>query len=81
MFIHVLQALAMGASGVLLGRPVLYGLALGGEAGVSRVLELLRAEFELTMALSGCAAVADIGPGLLMLPPEMQRPGLLRSSL
>lgn len=61
----VVKALALGASGVLLGRPVLYGLALGGAQGVSRVLQLLREELELAMALSGCAKLSDIGPGLL----------------
>ncbi|KAJ9527343.1 hypothetical protein QJQ45_025608 [Haematococcus lacustris] len=61
----VVKALALGASGVLLGRPVLYGLALGGAQGVTRVLQLLREELELAMALSGCAKLSDIGPGLL----------------
>lgn len=65
----VLKALAMGARAVLLGRPVLYGLAVGGEAGVTRVLELLRREFELAMALTGCASVEEIGTGLLITPP------------
>lgn len=51
----MLKALALGASGVLLGRPVLYGLALAGSAGVVRVLRLLQAELELAMALAGCA--------------------------
>jgi isopentenyl diphosphate isomerase/L-lactate dehydrogenase-like FMN-dependent dehydrogenase len=60
----------MGASGVLLGRPVLYGLAVGGEAGVARVLQLLKNEFELAMALSGCTRISDISPKLLMLPGQ-----------
>lgn len=62
----VLKALALGAKAVLLGRPVLYGLALGGQAGVERVLNLLKAELELAMALSGCASLSDIGPHLLL---------------
>ena len=65
----VLKALAMGASAVLLGRPILYGLAVGGEAGVARVLELLRGELELAMALTGCASVREIGASLLMASP------------
>ena len=65
----VLKALAMGASAVLLGRPILYGLAVGGEAGVTRVLGLLRGELELAMALTGCASVREIGAGLLMTSP------------
>lgn len=60
-----MQALALGASAVLVGRPVLYGLALGGQAGVERVLGLLVAELELAMALAGCARLGSIGPHLL----------------
>lgn len=62
----VLQALALGASCVLLGRPVLYGLAVGGTAGVQRVLDMLQQELELAMALTGCTKLQDIGPHLLL---------------
>jgi lactate 2-monooxygenase len=61
----VVKALALGARAVLLGRPYIYGLGLGGEAGVRHVLRCLLAELDLAMALSGCATVADIGPGLV----------------
>lgn len=47
-------ALALGADAVLVGRPALWGLAVGGAAGVERVLELLGAELELALALCGC---------------------------
>ncbi|WP_329619486.1 alpha-hydroxy-acid oxidizing protein [Streptomyces sp. NBC_01255] len=57
----VLRALALGASGVLLGRPVLWGLASGGERGVTGVLELLRSELEVSMALAGAPNVAAAG--------------------
>ncbi|MFJ2787287.1 alpha-hydroxy acid oxidase [Streptomyces sp. NPDC093249] len=57
----VLRALALGASGVLLGRPVLWGLASGGEAGVTSALELLRTEIEVAMALAGAPHVAAAG--------------------
>ncbi|MBA3347534.1 MAG: alpha-hydroxy-acid oxidizing protein [Actinobacteria bacterium] len=50
----VVKALALGARAVLVGRPVLWGLAAGGEAGVLRVLELLHEEIELALALVGC---------------------------
>ncbi len=50
----VLKALALGATAVLLGRPVVYGLALGGEAGVAAVLAMLDRELRLAMALAGC---------------------------
>ncbi|MGK5172500.1 alpha-hydroxy acid oxidase [Geodermatophilus sp. CPCC 205761] len=61
----VLKALALGARAVLIGRPYLYGLAAGGQAGVERVLELLRAEFVRALALTGCATPADVDAGLL----------------
>lgn len=51
----VLRALALGASGVLLGRPVLWGLAAGGESGVARVLDIVRAELARGLTLAGCA--------------------------
>jgi 4-hydroxymandelate oxidase len=53
----VIKALALGANAVQIGRPILWGLAVGGEAGVARVLELLRSEFDAAMALCGCASV------------------------
>ncbi|XP_034208457.1 peroxisomal (S)-2-hydroxy-acid oxidase GLO4 isoform X2 [Prunus dulcis] len=56
----VFKALALGAQAVLVGRPVVYGLAANGERGVRRVIEMLKDEFELTMALSGCPNVKDI---------------------
>lgn len=63
--VDIVRALALGADAVLLGRPVLWGLTLGGEAGVRRVLELLREEFSVAMALSGCKWVAEISRELL----------------
>lgn len=59
------KALALGAKAVCIGRPYAYGLALAGEAGCAAVLRHLVAELDLTMALSGCAALRDIGPRLL----------------
>jgi isopentenyl diphosphate isomerase/L-lactate dehydrogenase-like FMN-dependent dehydrogenase len=52
--VDVAIALALGADAVLVGRAALWGLAAGGGEGVARVLELLREEFELTLALCGC---------------------------
>ena len=57
----VVKALALGAKAVLAGRPVLWGLAVGGEQGVRHVLELLRAETELALALLGCTSPAEVG--------------------
>ena len=56
----VLKAMAYGARAVLVGRPVLWGLAVGGEAGVKYVLEMLRNEFDLAMALAGCPGLGAI---------------------
>jgi isopentenyl diphosphate isomerase/L-lactate dehydrogenase-like FMN-dependent dehydrogenase len=47
---------------------VLWGLAVGGEAGARAVLETLRAEFDLAMALAGCKTLADLNPDLVVRP-------------
>jgi len=62
----VIKALALGARAVLLGRPVVWGLAAAGESGARRVLELLRAEVDLAMALCGCPSVGDISRDLVI---------------
>lgn len=54
------KAIALGADAVLLGRPYTYALAIAGEQGVQEVIQNYRAEFELTMALSGCRSVDEI---------------------
>ena len=56
----VAKALALGARAVLVGRPVIWGLAVGGEDGVARVLELLRAEVALALTHLGCTSPADV---------------------
>jgi isopentenyl diphosphate isomerase/L-lactate dehydrogenase-like FMN-dependent dehydrogenase len=58
----VIVALALGARAVLVGRPVLWGLAVDGEEGVYRVLGLLHAELERALALCGCPSPADVTP-------------------
>lgn len=65
----VLKALALGASAVLLGKPVFFGLAVAGEAGVLHVLRTLRTELESAMALSGCASLAEITRDLVVTRP------------
>lgn len=65
----VLKALALGASAVLVGRPIVFGLAVNGAYGVAHVLRVLRDEFEIAMALSGCRTLADIGPHLVVRGP------------
>ncbi len=66
----VVKALALGARAVLLGRPVVWGLAVAGEAGVVHVLELLRSELMRTMSLLGCPSVTGLDPGWLWDRPE-----------
>ena len=61
----VIKALALGARAVFIGRPVLWGLTVDGREGVSAVLQTLRRELDLAMALCGCASVADITEDLL----------------
>jgi len=61
----VLKALALGADAVCLGRPYVWGLALGGQAGVEAVLKMVLAELDLTMALCGLTRPGEIGPKLL----------------
>jgi 4-hydroxymandelate oxidase len=61
----VLKALALGARGVLVGRPVLWGLAVGGAAGVERVLSGLVGELRLAMALCGAVGIDDLTPDLI----------------
>jgi isopentenyl diphosphate isomerase/L-lactate dehydrogenase-like FMN-dependent dehydrogenase len=63
----VLKALALGARAVLIGKAYMYGLAVAGEAGVARVLEILRLELERTMALVGCASVRDLDPSFVSI--------------
>lgn len=59
---HMIKALAMGAKACSFGRPYLYGLAAGGQAGVERALSILKQELERDMALLGCRSIAEIGP-------------------
>jgi L-lactate dehydrogenase (cytochrome) len=62
---HILKALALGATVCSSGRPYLYGLGAGGEAGVTQALKILRSEFERDMALLGCASIGDISEGMV----------------
>ena len=64
----VVTAVALGARAVLIGRPVVWALAAGGEAGVTRLLELLRGEIELALALLGCPSPDALGPAHVTAP-------------
>lgn len=63
----IFKALALGATAVGLGRPFVYALAVAGEAGVRELLANFQADFELTMALAGCANLAQIDRSALVL--------------
>ena len=65
----ILKALALGADAVLVGRPVLWGLAVGGERGAHRVLEMLLAEFDNALALAGAPVAAQLDRTLLQYGP------------
>ena len=61
----IVKALAMGARGVAIGRPYLWGLGAFGEAGVTRVLELLRAELRAAMQQAGAPSIKQLVPTMV----------------
>jgi lactate 2-monooxygenase len=63
---HLVKALALGATAIGIGRPYVYGLALGGVAGIVHVLRCLLAEADLLMAIDGCPTRADLDPSALV---------------
>ncbi len=65
----VMRALCLGAAGSYIGRAFIYGLGALGEAGVSRALEIIRHELDMTMGLCGASRVADLGRHNLLEPP------------
>lgn len=64
----VVKALALGARSVLVGRPMLYGTGVAGEAGAARAINIFRDEIDRTMAHLGCCTVKEIGPDCLVTP-------------
>ena len=64
--VHILRAVALGARGTLIGRAFLYGLGAGGRAGVTRVLEILHKELDLTMALCGRSNLSEVDDSILL---------------
>jgi 4-hydroxymandelate oxidase len=67
----VVKALALGAKAVFIGRPIYWGLAVGGQQGVSRVLEILREEIEITMAKCGRSTIASIDSTVVVKTPPL----------
>lgn len=69
----VLKALALGAHAVLVGRPAIYGLAAGGQAGVAHALALLKREIDVDLALLGCPDVRELNRDYLVPAPDFQK--------
>jgi isopentenyl diphosphate isomerase/L-lactate dehydrogenase-like FMN-dependent dehydrogenase len=69
----IAKALCLGARAVLIGRAYAYGLAAAGEAGVSRALEILRADLERVLKLLGCSSVAELNRSYVDVPATWQR--------
>jgi (S)-mandelate dehydrogenase len=63
----IARAVALGAAAVALGRAPVYGLGAGGQAGAAKAIEILREEFDRTLALTGCRSVAELTPDLIAL--------------
>ena len=64
----IVKALCLGAHAVLCGRAYAYGLAAAGEAGVSRAIEILRADLDRTLKLLGCSSVAALDRSYVSVP-------------
>ncbi|XP_055079762.1 hydroxyacid oxidase 1 [Periophthalmus magnuspinnatus] len=69
----ILKALALGAKAVFVGRPVLWGLACGGEEGVTELLNLLKEELRLAMALAGCRSLSEVSRALVRRREDFSR--------
>lgn len=67
---HVLKAMAMGAKGTYIGRPFIYGLGAMGEAGVTKALDIIHKELDLSMAFCGQKSVTDLGKHNLLIPKD-----------
>jgi len=61
----VIKAIALGADACLIGRPQLWGVAIGGQAGVEKVLTILREEIDMAMALCGVSSISEISRQLI----------------
>ena len=66
----VLKAIALGARAVLIGRPVQWGLAAGGEAGIVRMMELIGGEFRSALGLCGATRVGDVTRAMVTRNPD-----------
>ena len=73
--LDVFKALALGARAVLIGRPIWYGLAVGGQAGVEQVFRILQRELAYAMTMSGVAKVEDCNRELVVRVPTLYEAG------
>ena len=69
----ILKALALGASACMIGRPFLWGLAAGGQAGVARTLHIFRDELDNAMALLGVRKLTDVAPDHLRTRQDLDQ--------
>lgn len=69
--LDIVIARALGARGVMVGRPIIWALACGGQAGVARALAILREEFEIALALIGARTPADLSPSHVVAPTPL----------
>jgi isopentenyl diphosphate isomerase/L-lactate dehydrogenase-like FMN-dependent dehydrogenase len=70
----ILKALALGAKAVFIGRPLFWGLAIGGSRGVRKVLSILRTELDDAMGYSGISSIEHVDATILSLPNHMKVP-------
>ncbi|HTW99717.1 MAG TPA: alpha-hydroxy acid oxidase, partial [Acidimicrobiales bacterium] len=75
----VIKALALGARAVMIGRPYVAGLAIGGEAGVRRMLEMFRHEIDTALAMVGCEDIHALDPSYVSVPRHWHVPEKWRS--
>ncbi len=68
----VLKALALGAKGTFIGRAFVHGLGAMGQAGVTKALEVIHKEMDITMALCGCQKARDFGPEHVLVPEDFE---------
>jgi L-lactate dehydrogenase (cytochrome) len=77
----IVKAMCMGARAVLVGRAYAYGLAAAGGAGVTRAIEILRADLVRTLKLLGCPSMAELNPSYLDIPSVQRARADLRPTL
>jgi len=77
----IAKALSLGAGAVLVGRAYAYGVGAGGEAGVARAIDILRADLVRTMKLLGCASVSELNRSYVEVPRPWPGPSAPRPPL